>query len=124
MGKSPAGGPEQQQVGKDRWLRRVLAYTWRHKRKVVVASLASLGIAAIGVVVPLVQRTIVDDVILTKSQPLLPWAIVLVVIALLNFVVSRTRRYVGGSIGIEVQNDMRTDVFDALTARTTWRPVR
>jgi ATP-binding cassette subfamily B protein len=115
MGKSPAGGPEQQQVGKDRWLRRVLAYTWRHKRKVVVASLASLGIAAIGVVVPLVQRTIVDDVILTKSQPLLPWAIVLVVIALLNFVVSRTRRYVGGSIGIEVQNDMRTDVFDALT---------
>ena len=122
MGKSAAGksaaeeaGQQQRQAEKDRWLRRICGYAWRHKRKVLVASGASLGIAAIGVVVPLVQRTIVDDVIIAKSRPLLPWAITLIVIALVNFVVSRTRRYVGGSIGIEVQNDLRTDVFDALT---------
>ena len=122
MGQPPADGPTQknraeqeQQAEKDRWLKRILGYTWRHKRKVIVASGASIAIAAIGVVVPLVQRTIVDSVILTKSQKILPWAITLVVIAVLNFFVSRTRRYIGGSIGIEVQNDLRTDVFDALT---------
>ncbi|HEV2634251.1 MAG TPA: ABC transporter ATP-binding protein [Actinocrinis sp.] len=112
MAEGPGRRPRAE---KDRWLRRVTGYAWRHKQKVLLASGASLGIAVIGVVVPLVQRTIVDDVIIAKSRPLLPWAIALVVIALVNFVVSRTRRYVGGSIGIEVQNDMRTDVFDALT---------
>jgi ATP-binding cassette, subfamily B, bacterial len=116
VGKSAAERPDHVgQAEKDRWFRRVSGYAWRHKRKVLVASAASLGLAGIGVVVPLVQRTILDDVIISKTQPLLPWALALIGIALLNFVVSRTRRYIGGSIGIEVQNDMRTDVFDALT---------
>ena len=99
----------------ERWLRRLLGYTWRYKRLVVIATVASLAITGIGVVVPLIQRTVIDEVILRHSQPLLPWTIALVGVALLNLVVSRTRRYVGGRIGIEVQNDLRTDVFDALT---------
>ncbi|MGH6655453.1 MAG: ABC transporter ATP-binding protein, partial [Actinocrinis sp.] len=103
---SPAG---------DGWLRRISGYTWRYKRLLVTALIASLGITGIGVVVPLIQRTVIDDVILRHSQPLTPWAIALIGIAVLNLVVSRTRRYVGGRIGIEVQNDLRTDVFDALT---------
>jgi ATP-binding cassette, subfamily B, bacterial len=99
----------------DRWLRRVGGYTWRYKRLVLLSAGASVGIAAIGVVVPLIQRVVVDNVILSHSKPLLPWAIILFVAALINFGVSRTRRYLGGQIGIEVQNDLRTDVFDALT---------
>ena len=99
----------------ERWLRRLVGYTWRYKRLVVIATVASLAITGIGVVVPLIQRTVIDQVILQHTQPLLPWAIALVGVALLNLTVSRTRRYVGGRIGIEVQNDLRTDVFDALT---------
>jgi len=101
--------------GGDGWLRRILRYTWRYKRLVLIALVASLAITGINVAVPLIQRTVVDDVILRHDQPLLPWAIVLVCVAVVNLVVSRTRRYVGGRIGIEVQNDLRTDVFDALT---------
>jgi ATP-binding cassette subfamily B protein len=101
--------------GGDGWLRRILAYTWRYKRLAVIALVASLAITGINVAVPLIQRTVVDDVILRHARPLLPWAIALISIAAVNLVVSRTRRYVGGRIGIEVQNDLRTDVFDALT---------
>jgi ATP-binding cassette, subfamily B, bacterial len=99
----------------DRWLARLFSYVLRYKRLLLTASTASLLIVVIGVVVPLIQRTVIDDVIIQRSRPLLPWAVTLVVIALLNFGVSRSRRYSGGKIGIEVQNDLRTDVFDALT---------
>jgi ATP-binding cassette subfamily B protein len=99
----------------DAWLRRLFGYIWRYKKILLIASVSSVGIAGIGVVVPLVQRTIIDDVIISGNRPVMPWAIVLICIALLNFVVSRSRRYLGGAIGIEVQNDLRTEVFDSLS---------
>jgi ATP-binding cassette subfamily B protein len=99
----------------DAWLRRLSGYIWRYKKILLIASASSVGIAGIGVVVPLVQRTIIDDVIISGNRPVMPWAIVLICIALLNFVVSRSRRYLGGAIGIEVQNDLRTEVFDSLS---------
>jgi len=101
--------------GGDAWLRRLFGYIWRYKRILLIASASSIAIAGIGVVVPLVQRTIIDDVIIAGNRPVMPWAIVLICIALLNFVVSRSRRYLGGAIGIEVQNDLRTEVFDSLS---------
>ena len=99
----------------DGWLRRLFGYTWKYKRLVIVAVVASLAISGINLVVPLIQRAVIDNVILRHSEPLAPWAVALLAIAALNLVVSRTRRYIGGRIGIEVQNDLRTDVFDALT---------
>ncbi|HEU5355064.1 MAG TPA: ABC transporter ATP-binding protein [Actinocrinis sp.] len=99
----------------DGWLRRLLGYTWNYKRLVIVAVVASLAISGINLVVPLIQRAVIDKVILRHSEPLTPWAVALLAVAALNLVVSRTRRYIGGRIGIEVQNDLRTDVFDALT---------
>ena len=101
--------------GDDAWLRRLFGYIWRYKRILLIASASSIAIAGIGVVVPLVQRTIIDDVIIAGNRPVMPWAIVLICIALVNFVVSRSRRYLGGAIGIEVQNDLRTEVFDSLS---------
>jgi ATP-binding cassette, subfamily B, bacterial len=104
-----------QDGGGDAWLRRLTGYIWRYKKILLIASVSSVGIAGIGVVVPLVQRTIIDDVIISGNRPVMPWAIVLICIAFLNFVVSRSRRYLGGAIGIEVQNDLRTEVFDSLS---------
>ncbi|HEV3171504.1 MAG TPA: ABC transporter ATP-binding protein [Actinocrinis sp.] len=101
--------------GGERWLRRILGYTWRYKRLLAIATTASLAIVGVGVTVPLIQRAVIDDVIIKRTQPLAPWAGALLGVAALNLIVSRTRRYAGGRIGIEVQNDLRTDVFEALT---------
>ncbi|MGF1431771.1 ABC transporter ATP-binding protein [Kitasatospora sp. LaBMicrA B282] len=87
----------------------------RHQRLALITAANSLVIAAIGVAVPLVQRTIIDDVIIVHRHPITPWAVALVGIALLNFVVARCIRYFGGALGIEVQNDLRTAVFDSLS---------
>ena len=114
-GPSVTGSISSGADGGDAWLKRLSGYIWRYKRILLIASASSIAIAGIGVVVPLVQRTIIDDVIIKGNRPVLPWAITLIGIALLNFIVSRSRRYLGGAIGIEVQNDLRTEVFDSLS---------
>jgi ATP-binding cassette subfamily B protein len=114
-GRGPRRGRDRAGDGGEGWLGRLFGYILRYRRLVLIASSCSLAIAGIGVVVPLVQRSIIDNVIVHQSEPVLPWACALIGIALLNFLVSRTRRYLGGSIGIEVQNDLRRDVFDSLS---------
>ena len=52
VGKSAAAAVgRKRQAEKDRWLRRIWGYAWRHKRKVLVASGASMAIAAISLLV-------------------------------------------------------------------------
>ncbi|HEY4267487.1 MAG TPA: ABC transporter ATP-binding protein [Galbitalea sp.] len=98
------------------WVRRLWQYMLRHRRSVII----SLGAAVLGsacqVVVPLIARQIVDGVIVAKTSPLLPWLIVLVVLAALTFGFAYLRRYRGGKVALEVQNDLRNDMHDHLQA--------
>jgi ATP-binding cassette subfamily B protein len=86
----------------------------RHRRGVFI----SLGAAVLGsacqVVVPLVARQIVDNVIVAKTSPLLPWLVLLVALAALTFGFSYQRRYRGGKVALEVQTDLRNDMHDHL----------
>ncbi|QAY61014.1 ABC transporter ATP-binding protein [Microbacterium protaetiae] len=96
------------------WVRRLGGYLLRHRRHLVIAlSAAALG-AACQVATPLVARTIVDDVIVSGTAPLLPWLLLLIALAVLGFGFAYLRRYRGGRIGLDVQNDLRNDMHDRL----------
>jgi len=75
------------------------------------ALLATLATA----VIPLVQRQIIDNVIVTHRQSIWPLAILLLVIALVNFAGIYLRRYTGGRMALDVQHDLRNDLFGALS---------
>jgi ATP-binding cassette subfamily B protein len=75
------------------------------------ALLATVATAAI----PLVQRRIIDDVIVTHRQSIWPLAALLLVAAALNFGGIYLRRYYGGRLSLDVQHDMRTELFDSLS---------
>jgi ATP-binding cassette subfamily B protein len=75
------------------------------------ALLATLATAAI----PLVQRRIIDDVIVTHRQSIWPLAGLLLVAAAVNFAGIYLRRYHGGRLSLDVQHDMRTELFDSLS---------
>ncbi|WEG07521.1 ABC transporter ATP-binding protein [Microbacterium horticulturae] len=96
------------------WMRRLSRYLLRHRRNLVIALSAAVLGAACQVATPLVARTIVDDVIVAGSAPLLPWLALLVVLAVLGFGFAYLRRYRGGRIGLDVQNDLRNDMHDKL----------
>ncbi|MEY9968665.1 ATP-binding cassette subfamily B protein [Streptacidiphilus sp. MAP12-16] len=97
------------------WLRRISSYCWRYRRNVLLsfgASLLGMGVSAL---VPLIPRLIIDDVITTHSKPLTPWAITLVGAAVVVFALTLVRRYWGGRLALDVQHDLRRDLFDSLS---------
>ena len=108
MTKSSAGAPARG------WLRRLAAYCWRYRGSVLLAFGAALAGMAVQAGVPLVERLVVDQAVLKRTQPLLPWVLVLVGAGFARFAFSFIRRYVGGRLSLDVQHDLRTEVFGAL----------
>ncbi len=97
------------------WLRRLLGYCWRYPRRVLVAFGASLVGMALTAVTPLIQRSMVDNAILTRKAAIAPLAAALLAVALANYAMTFLRRYEGGRLALDVQHDMRTDMFGALS---------
>jgi len=96
------------------WIRRLWGYMMRQRRDV----LASLGAAVLGGVaqtlVPLVERQILDGVILTHTSALWPWLVLLVALAGAAFAFAYIRRYMGGRVALRVQYDLRNAMHDHL----------
>lgn len=99
---------------KQGWGKRLAAYTWRYKVNVLLALGSSLGGMAVMALVPLVTKVILDDVIGNKSKPMGPWAGMLIGAAVLVYVMTYIRRYYGGRLALDVQHDLRTDMYDSI----------
>jgi ATP-binding cassette subfamily B protein len=99
-----------------RWLRRLIGYCWRRPRAVLLALGGALLATVIAVIIPLIQRDIVNNAILSRHQPIWLGASALLVAAGLSFVGVFTRRYIGSRISLDVQHDMRTEMFSSLSA--------
>ncbi|WP_405959167.1 ABC transporter ATP-binding protein/permease [Streptomyces sp. NBC_00868] len=99
---------------KQGWARRLTAYTWRYKVNVLLALGSSLGGMAVMALVPLVTKVIIDDVIGDGTKPMGPWAGMLIGAALLVYVLTYIRRYYGGRLALDVQHDLRTDMYDTI----------
>ncbi|MET7481039.1 ABC transporter ATP-binding protein, partial [Streptomyces sp. NPDC005648] len=97
------------------WARRLAGYAWRHPRDVVLALGSSLVGMAVMALVPLVTKVIIDDVIGDHSRRMGPWAGALVAAAVLVYVATYIRRYYGGRLALDVQHDLRTEMFETIT---------
>ena len=96
------------------WARRLFGYCWRHKGVTTAAALAALFGIGLGALSPLLTRTAIDDAT-SGSTAGLGWVIAgLVALALIRFGSSFLRRWAGGRLSLDVQHDMRQDVFGAL----------
>jgi ATP-binding cassette subfamily B protein len=96
------------------WIRRLGPWLRPHRGKVTLAfGFALLG-SAISAAEPAVQRQVIDNVILAHRSPLWPWMTILAVFAVVSFGAAYVRRYSGGRVGLDVQNDLRTAIYDQL----------
>ncbi|MFG2847392.1 ABC transporter ATP-binding protein [Kitasatospora sp. NPDC048296] len=96
------------------WLRRLIGYSWRSRRSLLLAFGASLVGMAVTALVPLVTKLIIDDVIVAHTRSLTPWAVALLLAAVVVFGCTQVRRYYGGQLALDVQHDMRSDLFRSL----------
>ncbi|MCG6496201.1 ABC transporter ATP-binding protein [Kitasatospora sp. A2-31] len=113
-GGASGGGPKDGGADGPGWLRRLIGYCWRSRRSVLLAFGASLVGMAVTALVPLVTKLIIDDVITAHTRSLAPWAVVLLLAAVLVFACTQVRRYYGGQLALDVQHDMRSDLFRSL----------
>ncbi len=101
-------------VDRPRWLRRLWGYCWRHRVITSLAAVAALGGVGLGALTPLLTQIAVDDATAGVTTNL-GWVIAgLVALALIRFGSSFLRRWAGGRLSLDVQHDMRQDVFGAL----------
>ncbi len=96
-------------------MRRLSAYCWHHRRDVLVALGGALIATVVTTLIPLIQRAIIDGSIVTHKHAVWPLATVLAGAAVLNFAGMYLRRYVGGRLSLDVQHDLRTELFSSLS---------
>ncbi|GGS46410.1 ABC transporter ATP-binding protein [Streptomyces cinerochromogenes] len=97
------------------WARRLAAYAWRYPKDVVLALGSSLAGMAVMAVVPLITKVIIDDVIGGHTRSMAPWAGALIGAALLVYASAYTRRFYGGRLALDVQHDLRTEMYGTIT---------
>ncbi|MFJ8195493.1 ABC transporter ATP-binding protein [Streptomyces sp. NPDC096152] len=97
------------------WARRLAGYAWRYPKDVVLSLGASLGGMAVMALVPLITKVIIDDVIGGHSRAMAPWAGALIGAALVVYVLTYIRRFYGGRLALDVQHDLRTEMYGTIT---------
>ncbi|WP_422070563.1 ABC transporter ATP-binding protein [Streptomyces orinoci] len=96
------------------WARRLAGYCWRYRGAVLLALGSSLLGMAVTALVPLIPKLIIDDVIGSHRRPLAPWATLLIVAALVVYGLTFVRRYYGGRLALDVQHDLRTEMYASI----------
>ncbi|MFF5971854.1 ABC transporter ATP-binding protein [Streptomyces sp. NPDC012769] len=97
------------------WARRLWGYAWRYRTNVVLALGSSLGGMAVMALVPLITKVIIDDVIGDKSGSLGLWTGLLLASAVVVYALTYVRRYYGGRLALDVQHDLRTEMYGTIT---------
>src|SRR5580692_3466801 len=113
-GRTASGAPAGSGTGTG-WLRRLAGYCWRHPGLEIMALGGSLVATLVQATIPLIMAWIVDSTILTRQHPIWLGASLLIVAGLISFAGVYTRRYRGGQLSLDVQHDMRTELFESLS---------
>nr|WP_243866527.1 ABC transporter ATP-binding protein [Actinophytocola oryzae] len=96
------------------WIRRLSAACWRHRRLVllsVISSVIGVGFQAAG---PLLVKLVVDDAVAGTTSRLAWLVAAIILMELSTFVTAFVRRYLGGRLALDVQHDLRQQVFGAV----------
>ena len=84
------------------WIRRLLPFLRPYRRNVALAFGGALVGSAIAALTPVVERQLVDNVILHHRSPLWPWLLLLVAAGVARFGAAYVRRYPPRIVGSRV----------------------
>lgn len=115
VGQQQTGERPRVQAREQGWARRLWAYAWRYKADVILALGSSLAGMAVMALVPLITKVIIDDVIGAKTGSLALWTGLLVASAVVVYALTYIRRFYGGRLALDVQHDLRTEMFGTIT---------
>ena len=85
-----------------------------HRQDLVLALVAAALSSVCQTIIPLIERQIVDGVIVTHTSSLWPWLVFLIGLAVASFGFLYVRRYRGGRMALGVQFDLRNAMHEHL----------
>ncbi|MCL9759081.1 ABC transporter ATP-binding protein/permease [Frankia sp. AiPa1] len=95
-------------------MKRLLGAVLVYRRNVILAFGSALLGTLVTAAVPLVERQVIDNVVVTHRHALAPYMVVLLASGVLIFGFAFVRRFVGGKLSLDVQYDLRDAVFAAI----------
>jgi ATP-binding cassette, subfamily B, bacterial len=96
------------------WIRRLTRACLRHRRVAVGALVASVLGVSLEAVGPLLTRVAIDDAVAGSTAVLGAIVVAILALALVRFVAAFLRRYLAGRLALDVQHDLRRQVFAAV----------
>ncbi|HUQ40354.1 MAG TPA: ABC transporter transmembrane domain-containing protein, partial [Acidimicrobiales bacterium] len=96
------------------WVRRLGRLMLARRARLAVALTAAVVSMAVTASVPLVLRTVVDQVVLGRQRPVLPWVGVLLGLGTVRLGAAFVRRFSAGRLSLDIEYDLRTSIYDHL----------
>jgi ATP-binding cassette subfamily B protein len=96
------------------WIRRIVRACLKHRWVAVGALVASVFGVSLEAVGPLLTRVVVDDAVAGSTAVLGAVVIAVLALALVRFGAAFLRRYLAGRLALDVQHDLRRQVFAAV----------
>jgi len=96
------------------WIRKLVRACMRHRGVTIGALVASVCGVSLDAVGPLLTRVAVDDAVRGITDVLVPVVVAILVLATIRFGASFLRRYLAGRMALDVQHDLRRQVFAAV----------
>ncbi|HXM56254.1 MAG TPA: ABC transporter ATP-binding protein [Candidatus Dormibacteraeota bacterium] len=93
------------------WLGRLAGALRPHARLVWIGFAGAIAAQLTAVLTPLIQRHVVDTVIVPRQGTIAPWIALLLTAGALRFGLGLLFRYCAGRASLEVQYDLRTAIF-------------
>ncbi|MGV9414195.1 ABC transporter ATP-binding protein [Nocardia sp. NPDC003693] len=95
------------------WIRYLLRRCGEHRRTVVATVVGAVLAAIATAALPLIVRHVVDTLTVGAAS-VLPWALLLLGVGVGRFIASYARRTGSSRLSLDVQHDLRRDLFAAL----------
>lgn len=96
------------------WWNRLAPYVGSHRRRLIFCVVVSVvGQAFVGLL-PLIQKVIVDDAVLTQRRPLWPWLGLMMVVGTVGFGLHYIRRYSAAKVSLTLQHELRVAIYRQL----------
>ncbi|HVX42770.1 MAG TPA: ABC transporter ATP-binding protein [Mycobacteriales bacterium] len=96
------------------WLRRLFGYCLRFRLELLLAFGGAVLAMLVSAVTPLIVRQVIDNVVAGNDRPLAPWIIALLAAGLVRFGSGFVRRYHAGKLAVDVQYELRTEVYSSM----------
>jgi len=96
-------------------LRRLIGFTLKYKRRLLLSYLSTIGVAACALAIPRILGTAVDEVVSSgEFRQLLVLALIILGLSIMRGIAAYGQQYLGESLGQRVAYDIRNTYYDRL----------